>query len=140
MARVVADTNVMVSAVISGGKPRELLRRCIRGQVDLVLSPAILDEVVDVLGRPKFEMNEEEVDRIAWALIQTAEFVEARSSLQVVEEDPDDDVILETAVDGRAGFVVSGDKHLLGLKRYEDVRILSVAGFLEVLDAGDEPT
>lgn len=140
MPRVVADTNVLVSAVIAGGKPRAFLRRCIRGDVELVLSPAILDEVVDVLGRPKFEMTEDEVTRIVWTLIQTGHLVEIRSSFQVVEEDPDDDVILHTAVDGRAEIVVSGDKHLLKLKRYEDVRILTVAAFLETLGEEDDPT
>lgn len=131
MTRVVADTNVLVSAVIAGGKPRAFLRRCIHGELELVLSPAILDELVNVLQRPKFEMTEDEVNRIVWALIQTSHLVEVRSSFQVVEAEPDDDVILHTAVDGNAEIVVSGDKHLLDLKRYEKVRILAVADVLE---------
>lgn len=132
MTRVVADTNVLVSAIIADGKPRKLLRHCIRGDVELVLSPAILEEVVDVLGRPKFKMTEDEVNRIVWTLIQTSHLVETRSSFQVVDEDPDDDVILHTAVDGRAKIVVSGDKHLLVLKRYEHTRTLRVARFLKI--------
>lgn len=140
MARVVADTNVIVSAVITNGKPREFLRRCIGGHIELVLSPDILDEVGDVLRRPKFKMSEDEVNHVVWMLIQTGHLVEVRSSFQVVEEDPDDDVILHTAVDGRAEFVVSGDKHLLNLKRYEDIRILPVAELLETLGEEGEST
>ncbi len=135
MVRVVADTNVLVSAVIADGKPRELLRLCIRGDIELVLSPGILDEVRDVLHRPKFSFEAEEVHRVLRALVRTGRIVETRSSFEAVEADPDDDMVIHAAVDGGADVIVSGDGHLLGLERCRGVRIRPVAAFLEDLEA-----
>lgn len=134
--RIVADTNVIVSAVIAGGKPRRLIEKSLRGEIELVLSPGILEEVADVLERPKFELAEEAVYRIVGALVQTAHVVDVDSSVQVVEEDPDDDVILNTALDGRADAIVSGDKHLLDLKDFKGIQVHSVAELIDGLEGG----
>ncbi len=130
MPRVVAGTNVLVSAVIANGKPREFLRRCIRGDVTLLTSPAILREFADVLHRPKFRMRDDEVRRTLTALAETAEVIEPQSTFHVVHEDPDDDAVLHVAHDGRADFIVSGDRHLLDLKEFRGIPILAVADFL----------
>jgi len=129
--RVVADTNVIVSAVIAGGKPRKLLGTFLQGELELVLSPEIIDEIVDVLERPKFQLDEEEIHRIVGALIQTAHIVELESDHRVIAEDPDDDKFLNTAIDGRADAIVSGDSHLLDLNTFQGVTILSVAEMLK---------
>ncbi|MFA5861801.1 MAG: putative toxin-antitoxin system toxin component, PIN family [Candidatus Thermoplasmatota archaeon] len=130
MVRVVADTNILVSAVIAAGKPRVFLQRCIAGDVTLVTSPFILGEFAEVLQRPKFKMGAEEVRRALTALAETAEIIEPRSTFRVVHDDPDDDAVLHVAHDGHADFIVSGDKHLLDLKEFEGRPILTVAEFL----------
>lgn len=131
--RVVADTNVVVSAVIAGGKPRQVIDEAIQDEIELVLSPAIVEEIVNVLGRPKFELDEETVHRIVGALVQTATIIGVESSVRVVEEDPDDDAILDTALDARADVVVSGDSHLLELGAFEGIRIVGASELLEEL-------
>jgi len=100
MTRVVADTNVLVSAVIANGKPREFLRRCIAKEWRLVTSPPLLAEYVDVL-------------RALSALVEVAEVVEPKRPVRVVIDDPDDDRVVEAAFEGAADFIVSGDRHLL---------------------------
>lgn len=113
MLRVVLDTNVLVSAIISDGKPRELLRRGISKQFAIVTSKLLLKELGVVLRRPKFKTSGDEVNRIIIALMQTAEVVNVASKLRVVGDDPKDNMVIETAYDGRADMIVTGDSHLL---------------------------
>ncbi len=93
-----------------------LLKKGISRQFCLVTSDLILNELGIVLRRPKFKTSEDEVHRIVLALMQTAEAVDVVSKLSLVPEDPKDDMVVETAVDGGADFVPSGDTHLLSMK------------------------
>jgi putative PIN family toxin of toxin-antitoxin system len=136
MVRVVADANILVSAVIADGAPRKFLRRAISQDVELVLSLPILQEFVEVLRRPKFRMTEAEIDRALGALIQIATVIEVLSRRRVVQADPDDDVVVNTAIDGHADWIVSGDKHLLDLGEYERIEILSVTELLKRIGGG----
>jgi uncharacterized protein len=133
MLRVVLDTNVLVSAIISDGKPRDLLRRGIANRFSIVTSDLILKELVHVLSRPKFKMSKEEIDRIILALTRSAEVVSVKSKLEAVKEDPKDDMIIETAYDGSADMIVTGDNHLLTLQDFRGIRIVTVRNMLELI-------
>ena len=133
MLRVVLDTNVLVSAVVSDGKSRELLRRGIANRFSIVTSDLILKELVNVLRRPKFETSEDEIHRITIALVRTAEVVSVKSKLKAVKEDPKDDMIVETAYDGRADMIVTGDSHLLALENFRGIKIITVEKMLELV-------
>lgn len=80
MLQAVLDTSVLVSAVISDGKPRELLRKGIANQFSIVMSGFILKELVSVLRRPKFKTSEDKIHRVVLVLIQSAEIVSVKSS------------------------------------------------------------
>ena len=133
MLRVVLDTNVIVSAVVSGGKPRQLLDKGIDGRFQIVVSEFILKEVGTVLRRPKFRASEDEIGNIILTLMQSGDVTTVTSSFKVVEEDPADDAILNTAFDGGAEILVTGDRHLLELKEYKRTKILSVSEALKQL-------
>ena len=134
MLRVVFDTNVLVSAIISDGKTRELLRKGILRQFCIVTSDLILNELRIVLQRPKFKTSENEVHRIMFALMQTAEVVGVASKFSLVKKDPKDNMVVETAYDGRADYIVSGDSHLLALKDFKGIRIVGVRQMLLLLE------
>ena len=133
MLRVVLDTNVIVSAVISDAKPRELLRRGIENQFIIVTSDLILKELATVLRRPKFKTIEEEINRIILAIIQSSEVVNVKSEFKVVKSDPKDDIIIRTAYDGNADLIVSGDRHLLDLGSFRGIKIISVENMIKLL-------
>ena len=133
MLRVVLDTNVLVSAIISDGKSRELLKKGIARQYLIVTSDLILAELVSVLRRPKFKTSEDEVHRIIIALIRTAAVVSVKTRIKVVKGDPKDDMIIETAVDGDAEMIVSGDSHLIALKTFGEIKIVTVEEMLTCL-------
>jgi putative PIN family toxin of toxin-antitoxin system len=90
----------------------------------------LLRELGTVLRRPKFRTDEDEIHRIIFALMQATEVVEVVSKLKLVEEDPKDDMVVETAYDGKADFIVSGDSHLVALKNFRGVKIVSVSQML----------
>ncbi len=134
MLRVVLDTNILVSAIVSDGKPRELFRKGISKQFCIVTSDLLLRELATVLRRPKFKIDEDEIHRIILAFMQAAEVVEVVSKFNLVEEDPKDDMIVETAYDGKADFIVSGDSHLLVLNSFRGIKIVSAKQMLTFLE------
>lgn len=131
MLRVVLDTNVIVSAVMSEGKPRELLDKGIENRFQIVVSEHILKELGTVLRRPKFKTSEDEINNVIVTLMQSSDVATVTADFRAVKEDPSDDVILNTAYDGGADFIVTGDRHLLSLKRFKKTRILSVSEALK---------
>jgi putative PIN family toxin of toxin-antitoxin system len=131
--RVVLDTNVLVSAIISDGKSRQLLRKGIANQFTIITSDLILRELATVLRRPKFKTSEEEINRIILALGRVAQVVSVKSRFRVIKEDPKDNMIVETAYDGSADVIVSGDSHLLALQNFRGIKILTVQSMLELI-------
>jgi uncharacterized protein len=88
-----------------------------------------------VLRRPKFRLSPAEVLRVVQVVAGAAEIVEAHERRGIVGDDPDDDVIMSAAIDGRAGYVVTGDKTLLALGTYQRIETMPVAKFLkEILE------
>ena len=106
--RVVLDTNVLISAIITDGKPRRLVRKAKdRGQYVLLTSPDILAETVRVLRRSKFTASWAEITRIL-SRSDSMEILVPQSKFRVVQ-DPDDDIVINVAYDGHADYIVSGD-------------------------------
>ena len=95
--RVVCDPNVLISGILFGGKPRELLRLCFSAKVTNFTSPALLKVVEAVLTRPKFGLNEEQVYGIIRLFRDSFSLVRPEISLSVITADPDDNRVLEAA-------------------------------------------
>jgi putative PIN family toxin of toxin-antitoxin system len=131
--KVVLDTNVLISAILFGGKPRQILEKAIRGEIRLCLSEPILEELKGVLQRSKFDYSPEMIQFILTELMSIADFVNPSETLKVVLEDPEDNRILECAVEAGANYIISGDLHLLKLRRYRNIEVVHVAAFLERL-------
>lgn len=132
---MVFDVNVLVSSLIFRGKPRELWFKAVSGEFTLVLSTQIVSEFVDVISRRKFRryVGERDVRVFLGALYQTAKLTRVRSRFKAVASDPADDLVLRTAHDGGADYVVSGDRHLLDMKMFRSIRIVTVDDMLERL-------
>jgi putative PIN family toxin of toxin-antitoxin system len=114
--RVVFDTNVLVSAVRFGGVPDIVVGAARSGWIDGVVSLHILGELRDVLRRPEFRHEPEDVDLLA---MKTAGFCDVLVTEAIPGAwcaDPADDAIVQTAILGDAQYVVTGDGHLLSLE------------------------
>lgn len=127
--RVVFDTNVLVAALVfPGGQGDAALRRVVEGRDQLVLSRAILGELLEVLGR-KFARDAEELAHVAVFVSDLATVVAPRRRLRVVRDDPDNR-ILECALAGKAQAIVTGDKGLLALESFEGIPLMTLASYL----------
>jgi putative PIN family toxin of toxin-antitoxin system len=127
---VVLDTNVYISAVLFGGKPEEIIKRSREGELNLVISEAILKEIAEILRR-KFNWQNWQISETLDEIRGLATMVVPRKVISVIKEDAADNRILECALEGKADYIVSGDEHhLLPLKEYHGVKILSSAAFL----------
>jgi uncharacterized protein len=133
--KVVCDTNVLVSGVRYGGNARQILALAARGAITNHASAEILGEAESVLSRPKFGFTQEQVLGIVELFRDTFVLVSPRVAVDVMESDPDDNRILEAALQADAQVIVSGDHHLLALGTWRGIRILSPADFLRMLDA-----
>jgi len=133
--KVVLDTNVLISALIKAGKPRELLFQIGKGKAQLVLSRGILDEFLEVSedSRVRRYVDESDLVEILKVIGSIGKTVRVKSKFRVIKDDPDDDIILRTAHDGKADYIVSGDKHLLSLKEFREIKIVSVDEMLKLL-------
>jgi uncharacterized protein len=134
MLRAVLDTNILVSAVISDGKARTLLKNGIAGKYRIVTSDLILNELAVVLCRPKFKTGKEEIQRITAALSRTADIITVKTKIEIVKDDPKDDMVIETAIDGGANLIVSGDNHLLAIGTFREIEIVTIEKMLEYLN------
>ncbi len=132
MTRVVADTNIYVSAMMFAGLPGSLLDLGLLQAFTLVISPPLLDELEDKL-RVKFGVTAEDAATIRAKLEGVADVVAPDFVLHVVKDDPDDNRVLECAVAGKADYIVSGDRHLLKLKAHAGIPILTARQFLDAV-------
>ena len=135
--RAVLDPNVLVSAAISpAGPPRQILTAWTNERFELIASPALLDELADVLARSKFRrfitaaVATEFIDGLA----ADAAIVADPPQLPGVSPDPDDDYLVALARAASADYLVSGDRHLLDLTD-PDPPVRTPRQFLDLLTA-----
>lgn len=140
--RIVVDTNLLVSGVITaGGLPRRLLEAGLAGEYELCTSEALLTELLDVLSRKKFYARllraELTPEGIVSELRRLAVVVSAPAKPpRVVPTDPDDDHVIAAAIAGAADVIASGDKHdLLALRSHANIPIITARLALERLGA-----
>ena len=133
--KVVLDTNVLVSALIKAGKPRDLFNKLVKEQ-QLVLSRVILEEFLEVIDDPKIAKytSKKDVTVFLNTLKNFARIVQVKSKFKAVKDDPDDDAIVRAAYDSKANYIISGDSHLLALKHFKGIRILTVDEMLNALN------
>ncbi|NIP33283.1 MAG: putative toxin-antitoxin system toxin component, PIN family [Thermoplasmata archaeon] len=127
--RVVLDTNVLVSAHLWKGNEWVVLGLCRRGDLLSVTSPFILSELERVLNQ-KFKEADGEVSQYITELVTMSDIVIPAGNLSVIDFDPDDDIVLETALVGHADAIITGDSHLLEVRTFKNVDILNARRFL----------
>jgi putative PIN family toxin of toxin-antitoxin system len=133
--RVVLDTNVLVSGLLFTGPPSQLVSLWRARRIVLLLSKDVFIEYLRVLAYPKFKLSGEEIKALVDEyFLPFAEMVTVAEVPVVIREDRADDNFLALAAAGRARYIVSGDKHLLALREYRCVRIVTPREFLEAAD------
>lgn len=132
-ARVVADTNALVSRLlVADSLPAQAVRWAV-DRAQLLVSEATMDELADVLSRRKFDRYVSVEDRVAFvrSLSRVAEMVPIVSAVRACR-DPKDDKFLEVAVNGSARWIVTGDADLLALHPFREITIASPGDYLKL--------
>jgi len=129
--KVIIDTNLFISALGWEGKPRILLNKVIDGELEILISQKQLAEIKRVLDYPKFGFSKEQKEKFIKIILQIAKIVETKIELEVIKEDPPDNMLLECAIETGTKIIVSGDKHLKKLKTYKGIKIMAVDELLK---------
>ena len=130
---IVLDTNVIVSGVLWGGKPGQLLQACIEEKVINHTSPDIIKELERVLNYSKFQLTEGEIIKIVNLVLNVSKVIRPEGKIEVVDEDPGDNKYLECAVASKSNYIVSGDKHLLKLGTFGKIKIVKPSEMIKLL-------
>lgn len=136
--RAVIDTNILVRALIKpDGMVGPVLQRLRQGEYTLLYAPSLLEELVDVLNRPrirrKYDLTKADIRTVVGLLLLRGEAVTPTERITVCR-DPKDNKFLEVAITGEANVLVSGDEDLRVSHPFRDIPIVSPAEFLQILD------
>ena len=129
MLKAVFDTNILFSATGWRGSPYQCLTLARSGKITLILCQEILTEYHEKL-QTKLGMTPDQATRAVAEILSCATLTKIKNELHVVKDDPDDNKIIECAVVGDAAYIVSGDRHLLDMKKYEGIAIIRANEFL----------
>jgi putative PIN family toxin of toxin-antitoxin system len=130
---VTADSNIYISALVFAGRPLQFLDAARAGVFRLAVSDALLAEVHRIL-RDKFRWPQVDLAEAATDLADFTMHVSPTQTIDAVPEDPDDNRVLECAVEAKSQFIVTGDAALLRLGRYAGIRIVRVADFMALIN------
>jgi len=132
--RVVLDTNIFVSSIFwEKGNPHKVIELALDKKIQIFSSLAILEELEKILRRD-FDEPDKMIHRQISLILEYARIIQVAVSLDVVKDDPEDDKIVECAASCNADYIVTGDKHLLNLKEYNRIKIISPRKLVEMLD------
>ena len=130
--KVVLDTNIIISAVGFGGKPRKILQLVLDKRIQAISSPILLAALEDIIVK-KFPKLANEFERINKRIRKNFKIVKPKKSLYIIKDEPDNRV-LEAAQEGKCQYIITGDKELLSLSSFEYIRIITADEFLNILD------
>ncbi len=131
--KVVFDTNVLISSTLwEGSSAQKLLFQCIKKGVLIHISPEILSEYQAILKRD-FSYSDEEIALIVEKIMAFAILIKPETKISLIKEDPDDDKIIECAIDSLSEYLITYDKHLLVLKQHQNTKIIKPEEFMELL-------
>lgn len=129
--RIVVDTNILISGIFFGGKPRELLHMCFSERFQMVCTEDIFIVYMETIDRLTVKTGKDIKTEIEPILIENLEFIENRI-FDTYSRDPDDDKFINCAMSGEIQYIVSGDKDLLVLKEINGIEIITAAEFLNL--------
>ena len=129
--KIVLDANIFISALFWGGNPRIVLKRAINKTDILFISKEILDEIEDVIRRPKFHAGKNEIEYFIKSIEDISNKVVVINKIKNGSKDKTDNKYIECAVAANVDYIISGDNHLLGLKKYNNISIVTAKEYLE---------
>ena len=132
--KIVVDANIFISSFFWGGSPRRIVERIIAGKDVLFITKEILDEIGDVIRRPKFHASENEIHYFMNSIEELGNRITAKNKIENVSIDEDDNKYIECGIAASVDYIISGDKHLLEIEEYENIKIIDARKYLEIVE------
>lgn len=129
-AKVVLDTNILVSALVYGGNPEQIVELILDKKLIAFISLPLQTELVEILIK-KFNFSTSSIETVEKLIEINFNLVYPTKTINIVR-DEDDNRVLEAAVEGKCSYIITGDKELLNLKTFKDIKILNAAQFLQL--------
>lgn len=126
--KVILDTNVLISSILFGGKPRKIIKLVQEGRITPIISPVLLAELTEVLVK-KFQFAPGKLLLVDDLIKENFASVNPSITISIIS-DKDDNRVLEAAVEGGCNYIISGDRDLLKLKTFQNVKIVTPDTFL----------
>jgi putative PIN family toxin of toxin-antitoxin system len=127
--KIVLDTNVIISPIIFGGKPRQILKLVQENRITAIITPVLVAELLEILVK-KFQFASSKIELVQELIKENFSIVYPAEVIHAVR-DEDDNRVLEAAVKGSCECIVTGDKDLLSLKNFNNITILKPDHFLK---------
>lgn len=127
--KVTPDTNILVSALIYGGKPEQIYRLVLEKQLLAVTSPLLIAELTETLIK-KFHFDLNRIRQLEKIIKRHFQIIYPKKTVKLLK-DEDDNRVLEVAFEGKCEYIITGDKELLGLKTFDGIKIVTSDQFLK---------
>jgi len=131
--KIVLDANIFISSFFWRGNPRLIIERIIAGMDILYITKEILDEIEDVVSRPKFHASAEEIEYYINSIEEIGNKIIVKQHIKNGSRDTSDNKYIECAITANADYIISGDIHLLELREYGTIKIVTPKDYLEIV-------
>jgi uncharacterized protein len=136
--RVVFDTNIWLSAIFWKGEASKIIDYCIDKNIEIIITEKILSEISDVLNREikfqKFmENRKQSIEDLIRTILSISILIDTESKIELIKDHPQDNIILESALDGKADYIISYDTHILNMIEFREIKILEPKDFFEII-------
>ena len=131
--KIVLDANIFISSLFWGGNPRLVLGRAINKTDELFITNEILNEIEEVIGRPKFHTDRNETEYFIKSIEKIANKVPVKNKIGKASRDKSDNKYIKCGIAANADYIISGDIHLLEIKKYNNIKIVTAKEYLEIV-------
>jgi putative PIN family toxin of toxin-antitoxin system len=136
MIKACLDTNIFISGFISpSGYPSQIIEAWQNREFILLTSDEIITEVSKVLNYPKikksFSLSDDEIEKYLTLISKYSQRMPGELKVNVITENPSDNMFIACALEGKADFIISGDNHLLSVGNHEGIRIITASEFVK---------
>ena len=130
--KVVLDTNIFISGIFWKGSSNRVITNWKEGKFTLVTSLEAASEIIKILKDFKIKLSDEMIKEWVDLIVRNSMIVEPKEKIAIVKDDPKDNIFIETAVAGNADYIVSQDNHLLKLKDFRGIKIITPDEFNKI--------
>lgn len=131
--KAVFDTSILVSAWFREGNESKLIESVEEGLIHGCSSKQLIEELCRTLRYPKFDLSQDEVESIPSYYLLLFKIVSPKQVIDIMLEDPSDNMVLECALEAEADYIISGDHHLLNVGQFREAKIVTAAELLKIL-------